>query len=80
MRILAMACAMVLTLVGAAEASRGSHQRRHVRPHPQPRIACTAIGCVPVPSGCGQTEGRTWSGMPTGNDVIVCPPGVAPFR
>jgi hypothetical protein len=38
------------------------------------------IGCVPVPRGCRPTEGRTWSGMPTGGDVIVCPPGVAPFR
>jgi hypothetical protein len=44
----------------------------------QAQIACTAIGCVEVPRGCGQTPGRTWSGMPTGNDVIVCPRGIPP--
>jgi hypothetical protein len=43
-------------------------------------IACTAVGCVPVPPGCGRTAGRTRSGAPSGFDVIVCPPGVQPLR
>jgi hypothetical protein len=54
--------------------------RKPVKRQPQQQIACTVIGCVPVPPGCGQRPGRTWSGTPTGGDVIVCPPGVAPFR
>ena len=65
-----------------AEAARSGHgKQNHRKAAAAPtQIACTAIGCVPVPRGCGQTAGRTWSGMPTGNDIIVCPPGVAPFR
>lgn len=54
--------------------------RKPIKRQPQQQIACTVIGCVPVPPGCGQRPGRTWSGTPTGGDVIVCPPGVAPFR
>jgi hypothetical protein len=38
------------------------------------------LGCAPVPRGCGKTMGTTWSGLPTGFEVVVCPPGVQPFR
>jgi len=64
----------------AAPTAAVAKTKRPVRPQPQQQIACTVIGCVPVPPGCGQRPGRTWSGTPTGGDVIVCPPGVAPFR
>lgn len=70
--------AVAVSLLTPAVAATKSKKR--VRAAPQQQIACTVLGCVPVPRGCGQTEGRTWSGMPTGGDVIVCPPGVAPFR
>jgi hypothetical protein len=73
-----LALAAVLLLETSAVAAAKSKKR--VKAQPQQQIACTVIGCVPVPRGCGQTPGRTWSGMPTGGDVIVCPPGVAPFR
>ena len=63
-----------------ALAAADARQRPKKAPRQPAQIACTAIGCVPMPPGCGQRPGRTWSGMPTGNDVIVCPPGVAPFR
>jgi hypothetical protein len=43
-------------------------------------IGCTMLGCAPVPPGCGKTMGTTWSGLPTGFEVVVCPPGVQPFR
>jgi hypothetical protein len=73
-----------LAAPNAAIAKPAKHRKhvaeRHVVHRPPQQIACTVIGCVPVPPGCGQTPGRTWSGMPTGGDVIVCPPGVAPFR
>ena len=43
---------------------------------PQPEIACTYAGCLPVPRGCHPTGGKTWSGLPSGYDVMVCPNGV----
>jgi hypothetical protein len=67
-------------LVVASPAVAAAKAKKPVQRQPQQQIACTVIGCVPVPRGCGQRPGRTWSGMPTGGDVIVCPPGVAPFR
>lgn len=73
---LILAAAALLAMPVAATAKT----KKAVRQQPPQQIACTVIGCVPVPPGCGQRPGRTWSGMPTGGDVIVCPPGVAPFR
>ena len=43
---------------------------------PRPQIACTYAGCLPVPRGCYPTGGKTWSGLPSGYDVMVCPGGV----
>jgi hypothetical protein len=39
----------------------------------QPQIACTVVGCMPVPRGCHPEMGYTPSGTPTGFDVAVCP-------
>ena len=36
------------------------------------QIACTQYGCIPVPRGCYARGGRTYSGMPSGFDVVVC--------
>jgi hypothetical protein len=44
------------------------------------RIACTVLGCQPIPAVCNPVPGRTPGGLPTGYDVIVCPPGVWPLR
>jgi hypothetical protein len=64
-----------------------SHHRSHLpRSHatataqPPSRIACTVLGCQPIPAACTPVPGRTISGLPTGYDVIVCPPGVWPLR
>jgi hypothetical protein len=65
--------------IAAPSVAFGKPKRRAVQQPPQ-QIACTVIGCVPVPPGCGQAPGRTRTGLPSGNDIIVCPPGVAPFR
>lgn len=46
---------------------------RRARAAYQPQIACTILGCQPVPRGCRPEPGRYWSGMTTGFDVIVCP-------
>jgi len=81
----AIVWAMALIFVGLSVAGAATKHRRHAAQakrvaQPPAQIACTVIGCVPVPPGCGQTAGRSWSGMPTGGDIIVCPPGVAPFK
>jgi len=52
-----------------------SHHHHAVAAQPERHIACTVAGCVPVPAACGQTYGTTPNGIPTGFDVIVCPPG-----
>ena len=48
---------------------------RRAKAQPQTQIACTELGCHPVPPGCTPRAGRTWSGMPSGFDVVVCPGG-----
>jgi hypothetical protein len=72
--------AAVVALPVAADARTSRQQDDPDRGRRQALIACTAIGCVPVPPGCGRTAGRTRSGSPSGFDVIVCPPGVQPLR
>ena len=82
-KLIAVAIAIVLAGLSAADAAQKSRHRRHAVQRvaePQRQIACTVIGCVEVPRGCGQTPGKTRGGSPTGGDVIVCPPGVAPFK
>jgi hypothetical protein len=74
-----IAIAAVLAL-GLGSAAAKQKPRQPFARQAQPQIACTVIGCVPVPRGCWQRPGRTWHGEPTGGDIIVCPPGVAPFR
>ena len=58
--------------------SKGQSKRQ---PNPQPprQIACTVLGCMPVPAVCHPKEEHTSGGIPTGYDQIVCPPGVWPF-
>jgi hypothetical protein len=70
-----------------SDALARSHHRSHLpQPHaatmapPPARIACTVSGCQPIPAACTPVPGRTLSGLPTGYDVIVCPPGISPLR
>jgi hypothetical protein len=78
MRTFLAIAVLLITASGIATAKPAKPKR--VAPEPQQQIACTVIGCVPVPRGCWQTPGRTRHGNPTGGDIIVCPPGVAPFQ
>jgi hypothetical protein len=48
-------------------------------PAPQQKIACTVLGCMPIPPACQPVAGKTPGGIPTGYDVIVCPPGKFPW-
>jgi hypothetical protein len=38
----------------------------------EPQIACSVVGCQPVPRGCHPEMGYTMDGSPTGLDVAVC--------
>jgi hypothetical protein len=51
------------------------HHKRHAKTTAaaQPQIACTVVGCMPVPRGCHPEMGYTPGGTPTGFDVAVCP-------
>jgi hypothetical protein len=46
--------------------------RNHSRAQPGGQIACTEVGCLPVPQGCRPAPGRTFNGDPSGFDVMVC--------
>ncbi|MGO8921585.1 MAG: hypothetical protein ACLQF4_01425 [Xanthobacteraceae bacterium] len=66
--------------IAAFSQHRGHSSQHHTTAQPPARIACTVVGCQPIPVVCTPVPGRTWSGLPTGYDVIVCPPGVSPPR
>ncbi|HTZ70240.1 MAG TPA: hypothetical protein VMB71_06270, partial [Acetobacteraceae bacterium] len=59
-------------------AHTSTHRLRQEAPTRQ--IACTVLGCQPIPAACRPVPGRTPGGIPTGFDVIVCPPGIWPLR
>jgi len=63
-------------VVSAAQQSDTRTHRRHAerrRVVPQRQIACTVLGCNPVPPGCHPEPQRYFSGMTTGFDAVVCP-------
>jgi hypothetical protein len=80
-----LACGSLIASYSDARAR--SHHRSHLpQPHaattaqPPARVACTVLGCQPIPAACTPVPGGTLSGLPTGYDVIVCPPGISPLR
>lgn len=73
--IIAIIASLVSTLANAK-----SYTQRAAKAQPRSQIACTVVGCIPVPAGCVPRPGRTWSGLPSGFDVIVCRPGARPVR
>ncbi len=76
-RSIILALVLLLVAPGLAQAKK---KQRHAVAQPQQEIACTFNGCVRVPRGCWQEPAKTWSNEPTGMDMIVCPPGVQPYR
>lgn len=66
-----------VALVVPVSAQAASKHKRHHNPSriytAQPQIACTQFGCIPVPRGCRPAQGRTFSGLPSDFDVVVCP-------
>jgi hypothetical protein len=73
------ACVLFVHPANSAQRSR-HHHLGSARLQPHPYIACTVLGCAPVPPACVPIEGKTPGGIPTGFDVVACPPGVEPFR
>jgi hypothetical protein len=67
--------AVVLALAVMPAGAASKHSKRHTKSNAaaQPQIACTVVGCVPVPRGCHPEMGYTPGGTPTGFDVAVCP-------
>ena len=66
--MLVLAAALAVLSIPADAASK-----KRVRSHAsQAQVACTQVGCMPVPRGCYREGGRTFDGSPTGFDVITC--------
>jgi hypothetical protein len=71
--------AVALTTKHLTHTTRLHHSASVAAPPPS-RVACTVLGCQPIPAACNPVPGRTPGGLPTGYDVIVCPLGVWPLR
>jgi hypothetical protein len=69
--IVPVVTAVVLALASIPASAAPKHQKRQTAA--QPQIACTVVGCIPVPRGCQPEMGYTPGGTPTGFDVAVCP-------
>jgi len=67
------AVVLVLALVPASAAPKDLKRHTKSATAAQPQIACTVVGCIPVPRGCHPEMGYTPGGTPTGFDVAVCP-------
>jgi hypothetical protein len=72
--IVSVGTAVVLALALMPAGAAAKQQKRHAKAAAaQPQIACTVVGCMPVPRGCHPEMGYTPGGTPTGFDVAVCP-------
>jgi hypothetical protein len=81
----------VLLSVGMLPAPASSAAKSHHRSHSQPQHTVTTAAAAGADcmysSGLSADSGwvhagagTTWSGLPTGYDVVVCPPGGSPPR
>jgi hypothetical protein len=73
--IVPVVSAVVLALALTSASAAPAHNKRQTKAAiaAQPQIACTVVGCIPVPRGCHPEMGYTPGGTPTGFDVAVCP-------
>jgi hypothetical protein len=55
------------------EPNATARKKRTVQPGPGVQIACTHVGCNPIPRGCRIEKEYSWDGTPTGFDLVVCP-------
>ena len=75
MKSLALALAVLVVPVAAQAATKHHHMSQQARGSYAAQIACTQVGCLPVPRGCYPTGGKTFDGSPSGFDVMVCQGG-----
>ena len=59
-------------VLSAAAKKQPPKHRAAKRARPAQQVACTVLGCHPVPAGCHPETGYYWNGLPTGFDVVVC--------
>jgi hypothetical protein len=71
--IVSVITAIVLALAVTPASSAPKHKRQTKAAPAQQQIACTVVGCIPVPRGCHPEMGYTPWGTPTGFDVAACP-------
>ncbi len=74
-KIVPMVTAAVLALALVPASAESVQHKRHTKAATAAptQIACTVVGCIPVPRGCHPEMGYTPGGTPTGFDVTVCP-------
>jgi hypothetical protein len=82
--VVALAAIGFVALPANAATTHHRHSYRHAYRHhaipararaayaSQPQIACSVVGCHPVPRGCHPEMGYSFDGTPTGLDVAVC--------
>jgi len=46
----------------------------HKRVRETGQIACTIEGCHRIPPNCHPEQSYSFDGIPTGYDIVVCPP------
>jgi hypothetical protein len=79
-KLLSLLSVILVVLSSDAASARVIHTRTHVPRAAAPQhVACTVLGCQPIPAACIPKEEHSFSGIPIGFDTIVCPPGVWPF-
>ncbi len=78
-RLAVAVLAVAVVAPGALCAKSNKHREPRAAAVRGPRVACTVLGCQTIPAACYPKEEHTSSGIPTGFDQIVCPPGVWPF-
>ena len=73
--IVPVVTAAVLALAVIPASATPMHHKHHKKAPTtaQTQIACTVVGCQPVPRGCHPEMGYSPGGTPTGFDVTVCP-------
>jgi hypothetical protein len=73
----------MLVAFAMLSAPADAKSRKHGQAQPpaahQQQVACTVLGCQTIPAACYPKEEHSPTGIPTGFDQIVCPPGVWPF-
>jgi len=72
-RALFGAVVLIATTVIPMVPAHSTDARKKQPRSPGTQIACTRVGCHPIPRGCRIEIERNWDGLPTGYDAVICP-------